>query len=93
MIRVDAEKLKAVIARRGFSNYEAVAERALGMGIKLGLATIYNIANNENWTRDKLEALCQVVGCDPRDFVYFEHVGPKASAPIRQNGARVNIPA
>ena len=93
MIRIDAEKLREVRERRGFSNYEAVAEKAKQMGLDLGLATIYNMAANKNWTRDKLESLCLVLACDPRDFVYFEREAPKAIAPIQLNGVTENIPA
>lgn len=93
MIRIDAEKLRDISQRRGFSKFEAIAERAKEMGLDLGLATIYNLAANKNWTRDKLQALCQVLECDPRDFIYFERESPKAIAPIRPNGITVNTPA
>lgn len=72
MIRVDAEKLRYISQRRGFANFEAIAEKARVMELDLGVATIYNLAANKNWTRDKLETLCIVLECDPRDFVYFE---------------------
>lgn len=85
MIRVDAEKLRYISQRRGFANFEAIAEKAKAMELDLGVATIYNLAANKNWTRDKLETLCIVLECDPRDFVYFERESPKAIAPIRQN--------
>jgi DNA-binding Xre family transcriptional regulator len=75
VIRIDADKLREVMRRRGFTNYESVAEAAKAQGIKLGIVTIYNIAANENWTQAKLDALCQVLRCDPRDFVYFEANG------------------
>lgn len=86
MIRIDAEKLRDISQRRGFQNFEAIAEKAKEMGLDLGLATIYNMAANKNWTRDKLETLCLVLGCDPRDFVYFERDSPKAIAPTRASG-------
>ena len=90
MIRIDAEKLRDRMARRGFASFEAIAERADELEIELGLMTIYNIAANRNWTRDKLENLCKVLECDPRDFVYFEPDAPKAIAPIQQNGLNAN---
>lgn len=93
MIRIDAEKLRDISRRRGFSNFEEIAEKADEMGLKLALATIYSMASNGNWTRDKLQNLCQVLECDPRDFVYFEREIPKAVAPIHGSGSRENIPA
>jgi DNA-binding Xre family transcriptional regulator len=91
MIRIDADKLRDISLRRGFSNYEAIAQRADDMGLKLALATIYSISGNGNWTRDKLQTLCQVLECDPRDFVYFEREAPKAIAPIRRSVTTENI--
>ena len=73
MIRVDSDKLKEVMRRRGFTSFEEVAAAAERQGLELGMVTIYNIANNQNWTRKKMEALCRVLGCDPRDFIYFEN--------------------
>lgn len=75
MIRVDAEKLRELAKRRGLATFEAIAEEAKRRNIKLGVVTIYSIAANENWTRNKLEALCEVLSCDPRDFTYFERNG------------------
>lgn len=93
MIRIDVDKLHYIRQKRGFPNFEAVAEKAKEMKLDLGLATIYNLAANKNWTRDKLQTLCQVLECDPRDFVYFEREAPKAIAPIQLNGVTENIPA
>jgi hypothetical protein len=87
LIKVDAAKLRELVERRGFENFEAVAEKARARGLELGVATIYNIAANKNWTRDKVQTLCEVLECDPRDFVYFERNGnghPKAIAPAGQ---------
>jgi DNA-binding Xre family transcriptional regulator len=92
VIRVDADKLKEIVKRRGFANFEAVAEEAGRRNLGLGMATIYNIASNNNWTRDKLEALCLVLDCDPRDFIYFErngsyvhtHAAPQPAKEIRE---------
>lgn len=86
MIRIDAGKLRDISRRRGFSNFEAISQRATAMGYTLALATIYSMAGNGNWTRDKLETLCKVLDCDPRDFVYFEREAPKAIAPILRSG-------
>lgn len=71
MIKVDEEKLKAVAARRGFASLEEIAIEAKRRDVKLSLATIYNIANNSNWTRDKLQVLCEMLECLPTDFVEF----------------------
>lgn len=92
MIRIDAVKLREISKRRGFSNFEEVAARAAEMEKGLALSTIYAIAGNANWTRDKLIALCEVLQCDPRDFIYFDREVPKAIAPIRQNGSRIKTP-
>jgi hypothetical protein len=89
MIRIDESRLRDIAKRRGFPNLESIAERAGQLGYKLSLATVYSIASDGNWTRDKLVTLCQVLECDPRDFVYFEREPlPKASAPIRVDGRR-----
>lgn len=93
MIRIDADKLREITARRGFANFKAVAVKAEEMGLSLALSTIYAIADNGNWTREKLETLCQVLQCDPRDFVYFEREDPKAIAPTRASGETAKIPA
>ena len=89
MIRIDGEKLREIVKRRGFSNFKAVAEKAASMDEDLALSTIYSIAGNGNWTRDRLQALCRVLECDPRDFIYFEREAPKAVAPIQLNGTTV----
>jgi len=81
MIRIDAEKLRYISQKKGFANFEAIAAKAKELELDLGIATIYNLASNKNWTRDKLQTLCQVLECDPRDFVYFEREAPKALAP------------
>lgn len=88
MIRIDADKLRDIANRRGFVNFEAIAKRADEMGLNLALSTIYSIAGNGNWTREKLETLCKVLECDPRDFVYFERESPKAIAPTRANRSK-----
>jgi DNA-binding Xre family transcriptional regulator len=93
MIRIDADKLREISKRRGFSNFEAIAEKAVEMDLSLALSTIYAIAGNGNWTRDKLETLCKVLECDPRDFVFFEREAPKATAPIRRSGRTAKVPA
>ena len=93
MIRIDADKLKEISQRRGFPNFKAISVRAKEMGLDLALSTIYSIADNGNWTRDKLEVLCKVLECDPRDFVFFEREAPKAVAPIRGSGQVERIPA
>jgi hypothetical protein len=94
MIRIDEGKLRELAKRRGFPNLESIADRAGQLGYKLSLATVYSIASDGNWTRDKLETLCRVLECDPRDFVYFERESlPKGSAPIRAVGRRVRQPA
>jgi DNA-binding Xre family transcriptional regulator len=93
MIRIDADKLKEIANRRGFANLEEVAKKADEMGLSLALSTIYSIAGNGNWTRDKLETLCRVLNCDPRDFVFFEREAPKAIAPTRRSGRATEVPA
>lgn len=93
MIRIDADKLREVARRRGLHSLEAISEKASEMGLKLALATVYSMANNGNWTRDKLLTMCQVLDCDPRDFVYFEREAPKAVAPTLPNAAIMNQPA
>lgn len=93
MIRIDADKLREIVKRRKFSNFEEVAAKAEEMGLSLALSTIYAIAGNANWTRDKLETLCKVLECDPRDFVYFEREAPKAIAPTHADGSKVGTPA
>jgi hypothetical protein len=90
MISIDEGKLREIARRRGFPNLESIAERAGQLGYKLSLATVYSIASDGNWTRDKLVTLCQVLECDPRDFVYFEREPlPKGLAPTRVVGRRV----
>lgn len=93
MIRIDANKLREVARRRGLHSLEEVSKKAEEMGLKLALATVYSMAANGNWTRDKLQTLCVVLECDPRDFVYFERDTPKAAAPIQRSGVTESIPA
>lgn len=93
MIRIDEEKLREVAKRRGLHSFEEISQRAGAMNLKLAVATIYSIAANANWTRDKLEVLCKVLECDPRDFVYFEREAPKAVAPIRESAIIENAVA
>lgn len=93
MIRIDAQKLREVAKRRGLHSLEEISEKAKEMNLSLALATVYSIANNGNWTRDKLLTMCQVLDCDPRDFVYFEREAPKAYAPIQPSGQTESIPA
>lgn len=87
MIRIDEGKLREIAKRRGFPNLESIADKASELGYKLSLATVYSIASDGNWTRDKLITLCRILDCDPRDFVYFERESlPKVHAPIRRGG-------
>lgn len=72
MIRVDLQKLREIASCRGFTNLEEIAEEAKRQELKLSMATIYNIANNQNWTRDKLAILCNLLQCSPTDFLVFE---------------------
>ena len=73
MIRIDDTKLREVMKRRGYNTFEEVAAATPDLGV----VTIYNMAANRNWTRAKLDALCAVLRCDPRDFVYFEQGADK----------------
>ena len=93
MIVVDAEKLRYMMQKKGFANFEAIAAKAKELELDLGIATIYNRAANKNWTRDKLQTLCQILDCDPRDFVYFEREAPKAVAPTPRNEITANVTA
>lgn len=71
VITVNVEKLKEIASNAGFESLEAVADEAKRRGVSLSLATVYNIANNQNWTRQKLETLCEIIRCQPTDFVDF----------------------
>lgn len=57
------------MAREGFHSYDEVAEEARRQGLKLSPRTIYSMISGDNWSREKLEALCQALKCQPADIV------------------------
>jgi DNA-binding Xre family transcriptional regulator len=69
LLKLDKQLLEKQMERAGFANYDDVADDARKRGLKLSARTIYNMANGENWSREKLEALCFVLGCQPADIV------------------------
>lgn len=69
MLKLDKAKLDARVALAKFDGYDDVADAARKRGLKLSSRTIYNMVSGENWSREKLEALCSVLNCQPADIV------------------------
>ena len=69
LLQLDKQKLEQRMIAAGFENYDDVATVARKNGHKLSARTIYNMVNGENWSREKLEALCQALRCQPADIV------------------------
>jgi DNA-binding Xre family transcriptional regulator len=68
-VSVNDEVLREAAQEQGLKSFEAVAEKAKGMGISLGVATLYNFSQNSNWTRETLERVCSVLDCEPSRFL------------------------
>lgn len=80
---IDEEKLKKCYMDAGYSSYEGITQAAAEKGIRLSIVTVYNIANNKNWTRDKVLALAATLGCKVEDFLTLEapREGPAPTSP------------
>lgn len=80
---ISEKRLREVAKSRGFETFEAIEERAKEQGLTLATSTIYRLAGNNNWTRDSMHTLCQVLQADPRDFLSFERMNNDADGAIR----------
>jgi len=69
LLKLDKSKLERRMALAGLGSYDQVAEEARRQGLKLSPRTIYGMVNGENWSKEKLEALCQALRCQPADIV------------------------
>lgn len=69
LLQLDKAKLERQMALAGFDSYDEVAEEARRHGLKLSPRTIYSMVRGENWSREKLEALCHALKCQPADIV------------------------
>lgn len=69
LLQLDKAKLNRRMALANYDGYDAVADAARKRGLKLSSRTIYSMLNGENWSREKLEALCLVLNCQPADIV------------------------
>lgn len=69
LLQLDKAKLDRRMALAHYDSYDAIAEAARKRGKKLSARTIYNMLSGENWSREKLEALCLVLNCQPADIV------------------------
>lgn len=69
LLKLDRAKLDRQVALAKYDSYDEVADAARERGLKLSSRTIYNMLRGENWSREKLEALCSVLNCQPADIV------------------------
>lgn len=69
LLQLNKAKLEKRMALANYDSYDDVAEAVRKLGKKLSARTIYNMLNGENWSREKLEALCLVLKCQPADIV------------------------
>ena len=94
MLEVNKARLDKLMEERGIESYQALSEKAKAQGISLAFSTIYQLASGGNWRRSTLEALCEVLRCEPGDLVpgltgyYYTHDAPRQAAPVQRHAGR-----
>jgi DNA-binding Xre family transcriptional regulator len=93
MLEISKAQLDKLMEERGIDSYQALSEKAKAQGVSLAFSTIYQLASGGNWRRSTLEALCEVLRCEPGDLVpgltgyHYTHDAPQPAEEFQATAA------
>ena len=68
-MKIDKNRLDALLRAAGFANYDEAAASASLQGIDISRRTLFNMARGSSWRSETLSELCRLLHCTPADLI------------------------